>query len=147
MAVNMYFRVDKNGIDEKLALMKADLANFNEPLRNSATYIEGAIGRRFRAAPWQGLAPSTIKRHPHRAGGKPLNDTGALRMSVTSGAKKDISSNILRYGFGSGIVYAAAHNFGYKQIPQRQFLYLEPQDEQRIQQIFEDYIDEVVNNL
>jgi phage gpG-like protein len=138
MAVSISVRVH---ISKPLKTLNND---FSKPLRDSGTYMEGAIGRRFRAGAWAPLSPATIKIHPHRAGGKPLNDNGTLRMSVTSGAVQTVSGNQLRYG--SALVYAPIHNFGGTggwgtRIPQREFLYFDGTDEQRIKQIFEDYID------
>lgn len=118
--------------------------DFSEPMRQSGTYMEGSIGRRFSAGAFKPLSPATIKIHPHRAGGKPLNDTGRLRGSVTSGAVQTTSSTQLRYG--TNLVYAPIHNFGGTggwgtRIPQREFLFFDATDEAKIKQIFQDYLD------
>jgi phage gpG-like protein len=145
---NVSVRVNINGVDKRLAKVKEGLDDLKKPLKDSGTYMEGSIGRRFRGAPWQGLSPTTLKIHPHRAGGKPLNDTGRLRMSVTSGAVQTVSGNSLRYG--TNLVYAPIHNFGGtagwgSRIPQREFLYFDGSDEAKVKRIFEDYIKELHN--
>lgn len=90
---------------------------------------------------WKALAPSTIKRHPHRAGGKPLNDSGRLRQSVTTGSTKRVVGKRLYFGMASNLVYAASHNYGYRQIPKREFMYFDAKDEAIMRQIFEEYIE------
>ena len=149
--VNIRVEVQLNNIDRELVRLAGEVDQFRTPLRNSATYMEGSIGKRFRSGggsrPWKKLAPSTIERHPHRAGGKPLLDTGALRGSATTGANQRITSKRLNYTFGSGVPYAGAHNFGYKHIPQRQFLYFDDKDERAIKKVFSDYIKELLNNV
>lgn len=148
--VNVRLDVKMDGFSRKMVGIAKKVDNMSEPMKNSGIIIEQSIAKRFRSGggsrPWARLAPSTIKRHPHRAGGKPLNDTGRLRSSVTAGANKRVSGKKLHYTFGSGVEYAAIHNFGGRHIPQREFLYLDPKDEQLIKRLFEDYIRGVVNS-
>jgi phage gpG-like protein len=149
MPVGVRINIDLNGLDREMREMVRGLDNFRTPLKQSSIYMEGAIGRRFRKAPWKPLSPATIAIHPHRAGGKPLNDTGKLRMSVTSRAVKRIRARKLEYG--TNLIYAPLHNFGGrggwgKMIPKREFLYFDKQDERAIQRIFEDYIKELSPN-
>ncbi|PEZ47027.1 hypothetical protein CN367_11710 [Priestia megaterium] len=141
-------RVMLNGIDRRLR--DAIDGDYTKAMRQSGQYMEGAIGRRFSAGAFKPLSPATIKIHPHRAGGKPLNDTGALRGSVTAGAFKQASSTQLRYGTNK--IYAPIHNFGGTggwgtHIPQREFLYFDGQDEQKIRRIFQDFINEELGRL
>lgn len=66
---------------------------------------------------WQTLAPSTVARRRKRGkGAKPLLDTGRLRNSLK------ITHDANGVYVSTPVVYAAAHNFGYGAIPQRQFL-------------------------
>jgi phage gpG-like protein len=146
MAVSV--RVIIGDVDTRLTRVKDGLQDLKKPLRDSGTYMEGSIGRRFRAGAFAPLSPTTIKIHPRRAGGKPLNDTGRLRMSVSSGAIQTVSGNTLRYG--TNLVYAPIHNFGGtagwgSRIPQREFLYFDAQDQLKVREIFEDYIRELHN--
>jgi phage gpG-like protein len=143
---NVSVRVNINGVDRSLRKVREGLEDMETPLKRSGIYMERSIGLRFSTEPWQGLSPTTIKMHPHRAGGKPLNDTGRLKSSVTSGAVKTISGNSLRYG--TNLVYAPIHNFGGtagwgSKIPQRQFLHFDAENERRIKKIFRDYIKEL----
>lgn len=143
MAVGVRIEVNLNGLDRELREMVRGLDNFRTPLKQSSIYMEGAIGRRFRSNSWKSLSPATVKIHPHRAGGKPLLDTGKLRASVTSRAVKRIQARKLEYG--TNLIYAPIHNFGGvggwgKRIPKREFLYFDQKDEKAIQRIFEDYI-------
>lgn len=134
--------VHLNGVDEKLLKMARETGKLDKPLKEGGVYMEQAIGKRFNSAPWAPLSPATIARHPRRAGGKPLNDTGRLRSSVTSGASQSVSGNQLRYG--TSLVYAPLHNFGgrtrFGYVPAREFLFFDGNDESMIRRIFEDHI-------
>ncbi|WPF64870.1 tail completion protein [Staphylococcus phage MVC_VPHSA2] len=147
MATNTNVEVRLNLTMVNLTRLTNELKNMKEPLTQSATYMEGSIGRRFAQAPWTPLAASTIKRHPHRAGGKPLNDGGTLRGSVTGGAIKNVGRESLH--FGTNLPYAALHNFGgatkFGYVPQRQFLYFDSKDEAAIKRVFEEYIKGLAN--
>ncbi|QFG05165.1 head-to-tail stopper [Bacillus phage 056SW001B] len=138
-----------NGVDKKLIRMASKIDDMRTPLKRSETYMKGAIARRFNSGggsrPWKPLSPATIKRHPHRAGGKPLLDTGRLKNSVSSGDIGKITGKRLYISLGSAVKYAAAHNFGYKQIPKREFLYFDETDEKMIKRIFEDWVKEVTS--
>jgi phage gpG-like protein len=140
-------RVDLNNTDTRLAQM--DIEDLKTPMRNSGTYMETSMVKRFRTqgeGRWRPLSPATIKRHPHRAGGKPLLDTGALRNSVSGGANKNVSNKRLVYG--TNYRTAPYHNFGANTgrgvIPAREFMYFSPEDEQKVKRIFSDYIDRLV---
>lgn len=151
MAVKVNISVELNGTVRQINKLIKETNSLDVPLRQSAVYMEGSIARRFRAGggsqgKWKKLAPSTLLRHPHRAGGKPLNDTGKLKMSVTAGSAQRITNKKLYYGMGTGVVYGASHNFGYKQIPQREFLYFDEKDERAIKKVFENYIKGLIDN-
>jgi phage gpG-like protein len=139
-------RVNLNGVDRRMRELVESFDDLSEPLKNSGTYMERSIGNRFRQANWTPLSATTQRIHPRRAGGKPLNDTGRLRSSVTSGAVKRVSSKQLRYG--TNLVYAPIHNFGGtagwgSRIPKREYLYFDAENERQIKRIFEDYIEEL----
>ena len=146
MATSVRITVEDRGVRRMLRSM-GDL-KFRTPLRQSGVYMEGSIGKRFRRANWVRLSPATIKAHPHRAGGKPLNDTGKLRMSITSRAVKHVTKNKLEYG--TNLAYAPMHNFGGvggwgKRIPKREFLFFDNKDERAVKRIFEDYVRRLSN--
>jgi phage gpG-like protein len=63
-------------------------------------------GRSPEGVVWRGLSHTTEQINPRRVGGKPLNDTGRLRRSITT----TVSPRGLR--FGTNVVYAGAQNFG-----------------------------------
>ncbi|MGG5739680.1 phage virion morphogenesis protein [Bacillus cereus group sp. IBL03679] len=139
--------VRPNGTDLRLRNIGNRLKDLRTPMTRSATYMERSVGNRFRAAPWVPLSENTIKWHPNRAGGKPLNDTGQLKMSVTGGAIKRIDK--LEMYFGTALPKAKLHNFGgrtkFGYVPARKFLYFDTQDESMIKRIFQDYIEELVD--
>lgn len=145
--VNYSVEVDLHGLPERLRLTADQLEDLRTPMTRSATYMERSIGNRFREAPWLPLSPATLKWHPHRVGGKPLNDTGELKMSVTSGAIKRIDK--LEMHFGTALPKARTHNFGRRtavwSVPARKFLYFDEKDERTIRNIFKDYIEELVD--
>jgi phage gpG-like protein len=151
MAVKINVRVDLNGTTSQLNRLLKEVENLDVPFRKSGVYLERSIGKRFRAGGgshgmWKPISPATILRHPHRAGGKVLNDTGQLKKSVTTGATKRITGKRMYFSMGSAVKYAAAHNFGHKQIPQREFFYVDAADERAIKKIFEKHIEGLINN-
>jgi phage gpG-like protein len=144
MAVSVKIRVDDKEVIKMLKNFK-DIS-FRKPLKQSGIVMERSIGMRFRKANWKGLSEATMKIHPRRKGGKPLNDTGRLKMSVTSRAVKHITKSKLEYG--TNLIYAPLHNFGGRGgwgriIPQREFLHFDDRDEKVIRRIFEEYIKEL----
>lgn len=147
MAVSMKLTVNSKETEALLQKVAGKVDNFQTPLKQSGVYMEGAIGRRFsHTSSWAPLSPATIRRHPHRAGGRVLNDTGRLRASVTSGATKQLSPTVLRYG--TSLVYAPLHNFGgqtrFGYVPKREFLYFNAKDNKMIRQIFVKYIEGLI---
>lgn len=136
-----------NLTDEKLREKARKCKDMSEPMTQSGTYMEKSIGLRFRKADWIPLSENTIKWHPHRAGGKPLNDGGTLRSSVTSGAIKRVGK--LDLHFGTALPKAKLHNFGgrtkFGYVPARKFLYFDAKDETMIKRIFTDYIKELAD--
>jgi phage gpG-like protein len=147
MAISFDFKIHGNKeLKEKMRTLQKGLKDYSKPLKQSGIYMEKSIGVRFREANWKPLSQATIDMRPHRAGGKPLNDTGKLKLSVTSKATRTVTSKELRYG--TNLVYAPLHNFGGKggwgkTIPKREFLYFDKKDERAIRRIFEDYIREL----
>lgn len=146
MAVSMSITIDDKQARDMLKKL-ATLNDLKKPIKQSGVYMEGAIGKRFRSADWVGLSEATVKIHPHRAGGKPLNDTGTLKRSVTSSASKVFGKNKLTYG--TSLKYAPMHNFGGvggygMRIPKREFLFFDSKDEKMISRIFSDYVKELI---
>jgi len=144
-------RVTLNTATPRLREAARRINNLRTPLSRSETYMERSIGNRFRSgSDWQRLSSTTIKWHPRRAGGKPLEDTGELRMSVTSGAVKRMSDKQLR--IGTALPKARLHQFGGRTklgtfVPARKFLYFDEKDERMVKEIFDDYIEEVARDV
>lgn len=148
--VNMMISVDLNNVPQNLARAARQVSDFKIPLRQSAVYLEGSISRRFSSGggsqgKWKRLSPATIRRHPHRAGGIPLSDTGRLKQSVTSGAVKQYTPKQLRYTLGANVKYAKVHNFGGGRIPARPFMYTDAKDRQEVVKIFTEFLRGVAN--
>lgn len=93
------------------------------------------VNRRFQneGAPpqrWKPLKPATLqnRRQGNKRSNLPtariLQDTGTLSMSMQLGQPGNVfTANSQKVTVGTRIVYAAVHQFGYKTIPQRQFIY------------------------
>lgn len=64
---------------------------------------------------WAPLSARTIARRRKRSS-RPLLDTGRLRNSIA------VTHDANGVYVATPVVYAAAHNYGYRAIPQRQFL-------------------------
>lgn len=147
VSININIQGDAN-LKKMFRRVQKGARDYTVPMKQSGIYMERSIQRRFKQNDWKALSPATIKIHPHRAGGKPLLDTGKLRASVTSRAVKNVSKQRLEYG--TNLIYAPLHNFGGKggwgkTIPQREFLYFSKENERRIKKIFEDYFKELSN--
>jgi len=147
MAISMSVTIDDKRA-KKLIKKLSTVDDLSTPMKQSGIYLERSIARRFSKADWKPLSPATIKIHPRRKGGKPLNDTGKLRMSVTSQAIVHVEKMKLTYG--TNLVYAPLHNFGGKggwgrTIPQREFLYFDDKDAKAIKRIFTDYVKELAD--
>jgi phage gpG-like protein len=149
MAVSVKITMrETSKLQKKLRKLSKGTGDFSTPLKQSGIQMEKNIGVRFKNAQWKPLSNATKKIRPDRIGGKPLNDTGKLKMSVTSRATKHVTKRKLEYG--TNLIYAPMHNFGgvggwgYK-IPQREFLYFDDKDERQIRKIFEDYVKELSN--
>lgn len=143
-------RVELNGFDVRMLRAAGKLEDFKTPLRRSETYMERSIGNRFRAAAWVPLSAYTLRIHPQRVGGKPLNDTGALKQSITSGAANRLSKKKLT--IRSGLPKANLHHHGGRTswgtfVPARPFLFFSTVDRDMIQRVFDDYIDDLVREV
>jgi len=148
--IRMDIRVELNGFDRRMLIAAGKLEDYERPLRRSETWMERSIGMRFRLAAWRPLAPYTLKIHKHRVGGKPLNDTSALKLSITSGVANRMSKKKLQ--IRSNLKKAWQHNFGGRTswgtyVPARPFMYFDEKDKQMVKRIFQDYIDDLVREV
>lgn len=77
--------------------------------------------------------------------GQTLMDTGRLRMSVTASSSphaiRERKGNQLV--FGTNIIYAPSHQFGYSErgIPKRPFLAIYDEDRKKLEEVFKDDLD------
>lgn len=97
---------------------------------------------------WKSFSETTLKINPRRRGGKLLQDTGILRMSINYSFKDD---NIIEYG--SRYKLAPIHQFGANikmfgkhkaKIPSRPFVYITDTDLEKIDKVVKIAIDEVL---
>lgn len=82
---------------------------------------------------WEPLKPATIRSRrqgKNRAGNaglstaRILQDTGTLAKSMQVGERGNVfNANAKSVTVGTRIIYAAVHQFGYRNIPKRQFIY------------------------
>lgn len=150
MAQNETIRVDLHGLDRRLLRAARQLEDYKTPLRRSETFMEKSIGKRFRAAAWRPLSETTLRWHPHRVGGKPLNDTGALKMSIESGAANKLSKKKLTIRSGlkkANLLHHGGRTSLGTYVPSRKFLYFDEFDARTIKRIFVDYIEEVADGV
>lgn len=129
--------------DDQLDIVLRRVEDMTVPLRQAGVYMESSIGKNFnssgRPRRWKALSPATLKRR-RGGGGKILQDRGVLRASITSSVDfRQVTPT--SYEFGTNVVYAAAHNFGYKHIPARPFAVFQEEDSVRIAQIFQEYVE------
>lgn len=93
------------GIAERLAdmrpIMEVLAADVRTLMDDSFNQLRSPTGE-----PWRHLSEATESINPRRRGGRPENDTGRLRGSMTAQADQH---GVL---FGSNTLYAAAQNFG-----------------------------------
>ncbi len=114
----------------------------------SATKQNFALGQSPDGIPWAPLKrPRSRKRDKskkRRPGSidLPLRDTDTLMNSVTAGDIDEISGGTLRYG--TSLSYARYHQFGTKYIPRRQFLGLNDQLVQRINDVIRKYLQKLL---
>jgi phage virion morphogenesis protein len=95
---------------------------------------------------WQPFSANTFKINPKRKGGKLLQDTGALRLSIKGYRTQD------GLQWGSKYKYAGFHQYGANlrvfgkypaKLPSRPFVYVTKNDYTRMQQILSDAIEKV----
>lgn len=143
------------------------LEDYRKPLERCGIEMYKSIDRNFQAQgrpqAWAPHAPLTRKLRG--GGGRILMDSGKLRQSVTSksgsGSKYKLSKNKLVIGSnlkarGSNKLLAEIHQYGQtagvqkvfgkpskRGLPARPFLLVQPEDEKKFQQIFEEYVKEI----
>lgn len=143
------------------------LDDFKVPLERCGIEMYKSIDKNFQAQgrpqAWVPHAPLTRKLRG--GGGKILQDSGKLRQSVTakgaSGSKYKLSKNRLIIGSnlkarGSGRLLGEIQQYGQPAgvhkvfgkpskhgMPARPFMMIQPEDEERFEKIFKDYVEEI----
>lgn len=126
------------------------IKTFHEPLNKSVREVMiPSINENFDAEgrpPWQALADGTVDQrgeaHPI------LQRTGKLRRAATALARWAITGEEAVYLGDSGpIAYGAIHQFGGGYIPSRPYVSMQPQDEDRIVDIFQEWLGERASRL
>lgn len=119
------------------------ISNSGRAMDRVATVMVGDILQHFprQQGPrglWKPLSPATVKgrRKGGRVGGTPkaLLDTGRLRNSILPRSTRDSAS------VGTNVSYAAAHQEGTKNIPQRSFLWISKMATDKITKIIGNFI-------
>ena len=106
-------KIDSRQINEALESLQKKTNDMNSVLDEIGQYIESEIALNFRdASDSYGNAWKELK---YRVG-KPLNDTGRLRNSITH----NVSGNSVE--IGTNVEYAGKHQTGENRIPARPFL-------------------------
>lgn len=126
------------------------IKSFRDPLEQSRDQVMvPSIADNFamqgRPRPWARNRPSTIRRKGHDT---VLFETGKLYAAATAKARWEVNSDSLLYGnFPASVEYAEPTNFGFVNnrtktfVPARQFAMIHPEDESRIQNIFDDWLE------
>ena len=83
---------------------------------------------------WPKLSDVYLKKRPDRRNRPILTDTGRLRDSVVYEVSQP------RLYWGTNVIYAAVHQFGFQQIPSRPYLGLSAEDEQEIAGIIDTWL-------
>ena len=142
-------RIDSAKFAPSLKRLAACGRDSTPAMRAAAGIMNDAVEENFEAEgrpAWKSLAASTLKQRAKEGStGKILQRRGNLARSITR--HYDADSAVV----GTNTVYAAIHNFGGKagrgnkvEIPAREFLHLEPEDEDDIERSFAKFLGEAV---
>jgi len=135
------FTMSIGGLDKakrQMSELKAE-AKKTKPLFDKAIIIlEQSQMKTFRM---EGRPRWKKSKRASEQGGQTLQDIGRLRQSVTASSSpsaiREFSGQTLK--FGTKLIYAASHQYGYppKNIPKRPFLGVYAEDIKKLEQVFE----------
>jgi phage virion morphogenesis protein len=142
IGVNLTMKVlGLDSASSKLQRAKAEVQN-TKPLMNKAIIVlEQSQAKTFKL---EGRPTWVKSKRASAQNGMTLQDTGKLRNSVTArgstGAIREVQGNKLY--FGTNIIYAPSHQFGYPKrgIPKRPFLGVYDEDIKKLEEVFKDDI-------
>lgn len=127
--------------------MARKFQDFTEPLKFSLSQvILPSIAKNFAVQgrpKWKALAASTIVARRGRTG-PILRRTGNLIGSVLSTDNWIISKDMLTIDYTSIPIYGAYHQLGTKRMPARPFIMYQPEDVEKIVEIFAAWTDKIV---
>lgn len=146
MADMIEIRIGNANLTSKLKRLAAAGRDQTPAMREASGIMADSVEENFEQEgrpKWKSLAASTIRQR-EKVGkwpGKILQRSGALARSITR--HYDATSALV----GTNSVYAAIHNFGGKagrghkvDIPAREFLHLEPEDEEDLEACFAKFL-------
>ena len=133
-----------------------NLQNINTPLNAAATFLQGAVDRRFKSesdapgVPWQSWSDKyeaqvikwvSVGEHI----GKKLQKSGLLRRQATSRLAFIVSKDAIFYNFNVLPDYGAVQNFGGKvgrggYVPPREYIAIDAQGEEEVYAIFIEWL-------
>lgn len=140
------FVIKWSKLENQLKQAGIELKDYTVPLKQSGVYMQRQIAINFNSegqGTWKKLTVATLEARWH-GGDKPLQDTGALKVSATTRPDIKVLSP-KKFQMGSSKVYAGVHQFGYKHIPARPYMYFTDQSEKTIEQIFLKYARGLLN--
>lgn len=117
--------IEMQALKERLQKMRNNLTNASPTMAKVAILMHKDIMNHFSKTESDTGSWAPLKYRK----GKPLQDTGRLRLNIKPNNTKDTAS------VGSDLVYAATHNYGRDNIPQRKFLWLSKEIQKQITDI------------
>lgn len=114
---NEAVQLEMDGLKRRLQKMRENLNNPSPTMQKVSTYMYKDVMDHFGKEQGDTGGWTPLK---YRVG-KPLQDTGRLKNSIRPTNTKDTAI------VGTNLIYAATHNYGRDNIPQRKFLWLSKQ--------------------
>lgn len=146
--------VQSEAVQAYLSQLSQRMGNLRPVMRSIATTLETRVSARFETQSdpngqrWAAWKPATLAAYPKNGHKRILDRYGDMLKSLSSVATADTA----RIGFGSvasahGDVYAAYHEYGTKNMPQRGLLFGNPEagtlgsgDSQALDQLLSDWL-------
>lgn len=140
--IDLQFEIKADALIEKLKEAKKKLDNLQKPLREAGLYMERETRLNFarqsspEGAPWAALKASTLRR---KRSGAILRETSALMGSVQFMGASNTEAKV-----GAGTAYGVYHQFGTSKMAARPFIGIAARHEPQIEQIFQQYLQELL---
>lgn len=136
------FEIKADALIEKLKAAQKKLDNLQKPLREAGLYMERETKLNFarqsspEGAAWAALKPSTLRR---KRSGAILRETSALMGSVAFQGASNTEARV-----GAGTEYGIYHQKGTSKMAARPFIGIAGRHQPKIEQIFEQYLQELL---